>query len=271
MRPRTVTSRRSCATRSESRSSSGSAPAPRRPTTRPPSAARWCVPAASTRRRTRSRRCGSCRTRRSGSGSPATSHAAHPGDARIAYELRAARQDAAGHEDLAVPLYEQALAAGLREPHRHRAQVQLASSLRNLGRFDEAVAVIDDVAARHPDSLGVAAFRALVRHDAGDADESPGRPPRRGRGRQHRPGRRALPAGAHGGRDRPGRAGSGLGAPTSSARGRGPRCRRTPWPPPSSPQGPCRGRRPSPWCASRAGPAGSSPRARTSRPRAGRP
>jgi cyanophycin synthetase len=32
--------------------------------------------------------------------------------------------------------------------------------------------VIDDVAARHPDSLGVAAFRALVRHDAGDATKA---------------------------------------------------------------------------------------------------
>ena len=66
-----------------------------------------------------------------------------------------------------MPLYEEALAAGLREPHRHRAQLQLASSLRNVGRVDEAVAVIDDVAGRHPDSLGVAAFRALVHFDAG--------------------------------------------------------------------------------------------------------
>ncbi|GAA4402650.1 hypothetical protein GCM10023168_13410 [Fodinibacter luteus] len=92
-------------------------------------------------------------------------YAAHPGDARIAYEY-AGTHDSAGHDELAVPLYEEALATGLREPQRHRAQVQLASTLRNLGRLDEAVAVIDDVAARHPESLGVAAFRALVRHDA---------------------------------------------------------------------------------------------------------
>ena len=93
-------------------------------------------------------------------------YADHPGDARITYEY-AGTHDSAGDEAAAVPLYEEALAAGLREPHRHRAQVQLASSLRNVGRLDEAVAVIDDVAARHPDSLGVAAFRALVHHDAG--------------------------------------------------------------------------------------------------------
>ena len=29
------------------------------------------------------------------------------------------------------------------------------------------MALVDDVAARHPESLGVAAFRALVHHDAG--------------------------------------------------------------------------------------------------------
>ena len=58
--------------------------------------------------------------------------------------------------------------AGLREPYRRRAQLQLASSLRNLGRLDEAMAIVDDVAARHPESLGAAAFRALVHHDAGD-------------------------------------------------------------------------------------------------------
>ena len=99
-------------------------------------------------------------------GAAAALLAAHPGDARITYELAGAH-DSAGDEAAAVPLYEEALAAGLREPHRHRAQVQLASSLRNLGRVDEALAVLDDVATRHPDSLGVAAFRALAQHDAG--------------------------------------------------------------------------------------------------------
>jgi len=98
-------------------------------------------------------------------------YAAHPGDARIAYEYAGAH-DSAGDEGAAVPLYEEALAAGLREPHRHRAQLQLASSLRNVGRLDEALAVVEDVTARHPDSLGAAAFRALVRHDAGGATEA---------------------------------------------------------------------------------------------------
>ena len=62
----------------------------------------------------------------------ASTMAALPGDARIAYELAGAH-DSAGDEEAAVPLYEEALAAGLREPHRHRAQVQLASLLVDQG------------------------------------------------------------------------------------------------------------------------------------------
>jgi cyanophycin synthetase len=93
-------------------------------------------------------------------------YAAHAGDARIAYEY-AGTHDSAGHEADAVPLYEEALRLGLREPLRHRAQLQLASSLRNLGRHDQALAVVEDVASRYPESVGVAAFRALVTHDAG--------------------------------------------------------------------------------------------------------
>ncbi len=94
-------------------------------------------------------------------------HAERPRDARIAYEYAGA-YDSAGEEDRAVTIYQDALDAGLREPYRHRAQLQLASSLRNLGRVEEAVAIVDDVTARHPESLGAAAFSALVHHDAGD-------------------------------------------------------------------------------------------------------
>ena len=128
---------------------------------------------------------------------PPALYARHPGDARIAYE-HAGAHDSAGDEEAAVPLYEEALAAGLREPHRHRAQLQLASSLRNVGRLDEAVAVIDDVAARHPDSLGVAAFRALVHHDAGGPARALGDLLAAVAVDEHRPRRRPLPQGAHG-------------------------------------------------------------------------
>lgn len=91
----------------------------------------------------------------------------YPDDPRIAFEY-GGTYDAAGEEARAVPLYRDALEAGLREPHRHQAQVQLASTLRNLGRHEAARVVIAEAAARHPHSLGIAAFRALVEHAAGD-------------------------------------------------------------------------------------------------------
>lgn len=90
-----------------------------------------------------------------------------PGDPRLAYELAGAL-DAAGEEAEAIGWYRDALDAGLREPHRHRALIQLASSLRVVDRPDEALTILDDLAVYRPTSVAVQAFRALARHDAGD-------------------------------------------------------------------------------------------------------
>ena len=88
-------------------------------------------------------------------------------DARLTFELASAL-DAAGQEREALRCYDEALALGLREPHRHRALIQKASSLRHLGELDEAAALLDDLARQRPGSAAVAAFRALVRCDAGE-------------------------------------------------------------------------------------------------------
>jgi tetratricopeptide (TPR) repeat protein len=64
-----------------------------------------------------------------------------PGDHAGLFE-RAAALDSTGHSDLAVPLYEQALAAGLTGERRRRAVIQMSSSLRNLGRSPESVALL---------------------------------------------------------------------------------------------------------------------------------
>ncbi|HET8989315.1 MAG TPA: tetratricopeptide repeat protein [Humibacillus sp.] len=90
----------------------------------------------------------------------------HPGDARLVFELAGAK-DAQGDEQGAIELYEQALAGGLKEPHRHRAQLQLASSLRVVGRAAEAAPIVADVLEARPHNTAAIMFRALVQADLG--------------------------------------------------------------------------------------------------------
>lgn len=92
-------------------------------------------------------------------------------DPRAAFEAAGAR-DFAGDEADAEPLYRRALALGLTEPHRAQAVIQLASTLRNLGRPDESVALLRDELAEHPDhelADAVRAFLALALASRGDA------------------------------------------------------------------------------------------------------
>ena len=90
-----------------------------------------------------------------------------PGDPRLVYEV-AGTLDVAGRVREAIPLYDASLAAGLREPHRHRALIQKASSLREAGDPGAALAILDELAAQRPASGSVAAFRALAAFEAGD-------------------------------------------------------------------------------------------------------
>lgn len=98
-----------------------------------------------------------------------TLRARRPGDPRLAYELASAL-DAAGDEAAAIPVYREALAAGLREPHRHRARIQLASSLRVTGQADTAYSLLTELAAERPGNVAVEAFRALAALDSGRAE-----------------------------------------------------------------------------------------------------
>ncbi len=95
----------------------------------------------------------------------------HPGDARLSYELASAH-DVNGLEAEAIPLYREALDAGLLEPHRTNARVGLASSLRVLGQPEEALTVLDELLEERPGSTAGAAFRALVLHSLGRHDEA---------------------------------------------------------------------------------------------------
>ncbi|MGN6125801.1 MAG: tetratricopeptide repeat protein [Humibacter sp.] len=93
------------------------------------------------------------------------------GDNAIALFHRAGARDAAGREEEAEPLYRRALLLGLDDDHRVRAVIQLASTLRNLGRVHEAVWMLGDEHANHPASPyrdAVAAFYALALATSGE-------------------------------------------------------------------------------------------------------
>ncbi|WP_109471408.1 tetratricopeptide repeat protein [Ornithinimicrobium cavernae] len=93
-----------------------------------------------------------------------------PEDPRLVFELAAALE-AAGQTTQAVSRYREALAARLREPHRFRAQVAMASALRQLERPGEAQEVLDEVAVQRSDSAAVVALQALLDLDAGRPGE----------------------------------------------------------------------------------------------------
>jgi len=89
------------------------------------------------------------------------------------FELASAH-DALGQEAEAEPLYRAALEGGLDSFRRRRAVIQLGSTLRNLGRAKEAVALLHHERGEPPDELdeAVAAFLALALADAGAPREA---------------------------------------------------------------------------------------------------
>ncbi len=96
-----------------------------------------------------------------------------PGDARGLFE-RAGARDAAGLEAEAEPLYRAALRAGLDDERRAQAVIQLASTLRNLDRVDEAIRMLRAEVSREPASPlrdEAAAFLALALVSNGEAVE----------------------------------------------------------------------------------------------------
>ena len=89
---------------------------------------------------------------------------------------RGSAQDSTGRSDRAVPLYQAALAAGLQGLRRRRATIQLASSLRNLGRPRESVELLSAEPEAPEDELSaaVSAFLALALTDVGREREAVG-------------------------------------------------------------------------------------------------
>jgi tetratricopeptide (TPR) repeat protein len=97
-----------------------------------------------------------------------------PAESAVAAFERAAAFDSTGSPDGAVPLYAEALERGLDGERRRRAVIQLASSLRNLGRALESVELLTaerDAGSDHLDDA-VSAFLALSLADTGREREA---------------------------------------------------------------------------------------------------
>lgn len=92
-------------------------------------------------------------------------------DGRAAFEL-AGMYDAMGFEAEACAEYERALKLGLDEARHAQLAVQYGSTLRNLGRFDEAIAVLSAAPTHESTGSAPRVVLALALHSAGRKDEA---------------------------------------------------------------------------------------------------
>lgn len=95
--------------------------------------------------------------------------AEHPGDAEVVYEVGGA-YDTAGEEATALGYYETALELGLDGELRRKCLLQYGSTLRNLGRLDDSLAVFARARREFPHSEALRVFEALSLHAAGRSD-----------------------------------------------------------------------------------------------------
>jgi tetratricopeptide (TPR) repeat protein len=95
---------------------------------------------------------------------------AHPDDAEAWYRYGSAL-DYSGREEVAIDAYERVFAQGLDrlDPElQPRLYVQAGSTLRNLGRLDEARTLLEQGRAEFPLYSAIGAFLALVEVSAGN-------------------------------------------------------------------------------------------------------
>ena len=99
-----------------------------------------------------------------------------PADDPVALFEQGSALDSTGHPAPAVERYRRALARGLAGQRRRRATIQMASSLRNLGRAEESVALLTAELGAGPDDLddAVRAFLALALASVGREREAVG-------------------------------------------------------------------------------------------------
>ncbi|MDC8758413.1 tetratricopeptide repeat protein [Janthinobacterium fluminis] len=90
-----------------------------------------------------------------------------PQDAELQYEA-ACVHDYLGLGAAAIPFYQAALAGILPEALQRGAYLGLCSSYRARGRYDEALALINEALSRFPDASALKVFRAIVLYNLQD-------------------------------------------------------------------------------------------------------
>ena len=92
-------------------------------------------------------------------------------DGRAAFEL-AGMYDSMGFEAEAGEEYERALELGLDDARHAQLAVQYGSTLRNLGRLDEAISVLQSAPVHESTGSAPRVVLALALHSAGRKDEA---------------------------------------------------------------------------------------------------
>lgn len=93
----------------------------------------------------------------------------HPDDPEVLYEVGGS-YDTDGQEEVAVTYYERALAIGLQGEMLRKCYLQYGSTLRNLGRADESLAIFSDARREFPNSVSLGVFELLTLHAQGKRD-----------------------------------------------------------------------------------------------------
>lgn len=95
----------------------------------------------------------------------------YPDDPLVMFEVGGS-YDVLGAEEEAIPYYQRAIDAGLQDPDLQECLVCLGSSLRVVGRADEAVKALEKAVASHPELPSGRVFLALAYLDDDRIDES---------------------------------------------------------------------------------------------------
>jgi tetratricopeptide (TPR) repeat protein len=95
----------------------------------------------------------------------------YPGQALALYHCARA-YDYSGQPDKALPLYEQAFAAGLSGDELRQGFARRGSSLRNLGRYEESVDLLGQGHGQFPEDAVIRCYLALAMESLGRSTQA---------------------------------------------------------------------------------------------------